>query len=109
MNVTVSDRKLQIGDASGALLAFHADIRSYADYYPYGMQMEDRSESGGYRYGFQGQETDDEVNGEGNAVSYKYRIHDPRIGRFLSVDPLAPEYPHNSPYAFSENQVIDAC
>lgn len=24
----------------------------------------------------------------------------------MSVDPLAPEYPHNSPYAFSENKVI---
>ena len=33
-------------------------------------------------------------------------MHDPRIGRFFSIDPLAPEYPHNSPYAFSENQVI---
>jgi hypothetical protein len=41
-------------------------------------------------------------------VSYKYRVHDPRIGRFLSIDPLAPDYPHNSPYAFSENRVIDA-
>ncbi|MCC5945317.1 MAG: hypothetical protein JJT94_10300, partial [Bernardetiaceae bacterium] len=30
-----------------------------------------------------------------------------RIGRFLSIDPLAPDYPHNSPYAFSENRVID--
>ncbi len=23
------------------------------------------------------------------------------------MDPLAPDYPHNSPYAFSENRVID--
>jgi hypothetical protein len=35
-------------------------------------------------------------------------VHDARIVRFLSVDPLAPDYPHNSPYAFSENRVIDA-
>lgn len=34
-------------------------------------------------------------------------MHDPRIGRFFALDPLAPEYPHNSPYAFSENRVID--
>ncbi len=34
-------------------------------------------------------------------------MHDPRIGRFFAVDPLAPSYPHNSPYAFSENRVID--
>lgn len=38
--------------------------------------------------------------------NYKYRMHDPRVGRFFSVDPLASKYPHNSVYAFSENKVI---
>lgn len=61
-----------------------------------------------YRYGFQGQERDDEIKGIANSWNYKYRMHDPRLGRFLSIDPLAPDYPHNSPYAFSENRVIDA-
>ena len=71
--------------------------------------MEERTGSAeGYRFGFQGQETDDEVYGAENAVSFKYRVHDARIGRFLSLDPLAPEYPWNSPYAFSENRVTDA-
>ena len=37
----------------------------------------------------------------------QYRIHDARLGRFLSRDPLAPDYPWNSPYAFSENRVVD--
>jgi RHS repeat-associated protein len=64
--------------------------------------------SGGYRYGFQGQEMDDEVKGKGNSVNYKYRMHDPRVGRFFAVDPLAKSYPWNSVYAFSENQVIEA-
>ena len=59
-----------------------------------------------YRYGFQGQEKDDEVKGNGNSVNYKYRMHDPRIGRFFAVDPLASKFPHNSSYAFSENSVI---
>lgn len=35
------------------------------------------------------------------------RPRSPRIGRFFAVDPLAPQYPHNSSYAFSENRVID--
>jgi RHS repeat-associated protein len=61
-----------------------------------------------YRYGFQGQEKDDEVKGEGNSVNYTFRMHDPRIARFFATDPLAPKYAHNSPYAFSENRVIDA-
>lgn len=34
-------------------------------------------------------------------------MHDPRIGRFFAPDPLFRSYPHNSPYAFSENRVID--
>ncbi|MGB0428381.1 MAG: RHS repeat-associated core domain-containing protein, partial [Flavobacteriales bacterium] len=72
------------------------------------MQMPGRKFNGGdYRYGYQGQEQDNEIKGEGNSVNYKYRMHDPRLGRFFAVDPLAPEYPHNSPYAFSENRVID--
>ncbi|RFC55350.1 hypothetical protein DXU93_04445 [Brumimicrobium aurantiacum] len=72
------------------------------------MQMPGRNGSTGeYRYGFQGQEVDNEVKGPGNSINYKYRMHDPRIGRFFAVDPLASEYPHNSPYAFSENRVID--
>lgn len=63
--------------------------------------------SDSYRYGFQGQEKDDEVKGEGNSINYTHRMHDPRVGRFLSVDPLEKEYPWNSPYAFAENRVID--
>jgi RHS repeat-associated protein len=70
------------------------------------MQMKERTFAAqDYTYGFNGQEQDSELLG--GAVSFKYRIHDPRIGRFLSVDPLAPEYPWNSSYAFAENRVID--
>ena len=60
----------------------------------------------GYRYGFQAQEMDNEVKGTGNSINYKYRMHDPRIGRFFAVDPLFKDFPWNSPYAFSENDVI---
>jgi RHS repeat-associated protein len=60
--------------------------------------------TGDYRFGFQGQETDPEYLS--GAVSFKYRVHDARIGRFLSVDPLTPKYPHYSPYSFSGNKVI---
>jgi len=60
-----------------------------------------------YRYGFQSQERDDEIKGAGNSYNYKYRMHDPRLGRFFAVDPLFRKYPYNSPYAFSENRVID--
>jgi RHS repeat-associated protein len=62
--------------------------------------------SGEYRYGFQGQEKDDEVKGEGNSLNYTFRMHDPRVGRFFAVDPLFREYPWNSTYAFAENSPI---
>jgi len=61
-----------------------------------------------YRYGFQGQEKDDEIKGEGNSINFKFRMYDPRLNRFLSIDPLQSEYPWNSVYAFAENRLIDA-
>lgn len=101
------------GVVKGTIVKFNhylADVESFSDYYPYGMQltgMHGTESSDGYRYGFQGQEKDDEVKGAGNSVNYTYRMHDPRLGRFFAVDPLAPIYSYNSPYAFSENRVID--
>lgn len=61
-----------------------------------------------YRYGFQGQERDDEVKGAGNSYNYTFRMHDPRFGRFFAVDPLIKKYPHYTPYSFAGNKVIYA-
>lgn len=46
-------------------------------------------------------ERDDEVNGVGNSYAFKYRIHDPRLGRFLSMNPLTKSFPFYSPYQFA--------
>jgi RHS repeat-associated protein len=63
--------------------------------------------AGVYRFSFQGQEKDNEVYGAtGTSYAFEYRMHDPRVGRFMSIDPLAAKYPCNSPYAFAENKVI---
>jgi RHS repeat-associated protein len=59
-----------------------------------------------YRYGFQGQEKDDEIKGEGNSLNYTFRMHDPRVGRFFTPDPLFRQYPHYTPYSFSGNKVM---
>ena len=59
--------------------------------------------SGLYRYGFNGKENDNEVKGEGNQQDYGMRIYDGRLGRFLSVDPLASSYPWYTPYQFAGN------
>src|SRR6201985_1895338 len=59
-----------------------------------------------YRYGFNGKENDDDVKGEGNQQDYGMRIYDPRLGRFLSVDPLTPKYPELTPYQFASNSPV---
>ncbi len=72
------------------------------------MMMPQRSYSAGnqYRYGFNGKENDNEVKGEGNSLDFGYRIYDPRIGRWLSIDPLQGKYPFASPFNFVLNNPI---
>jgi len=86
-----------------------ASLLTATDYYPFGSPMPGRVFENGYRFGFQGQEKDDEITGVfGSNLSFDFRIYDSRIGRFLSNDPLGKLYPWNSPYSFSENDVIRA-
>jgi RHS repeat-associated protein len=74
-----------------------------------GMEMPERKwkvGSGFYRFGFNGQDKNDEISGSGNSYEFTFRMYDPRTGRFLSVDPIGKNYPHSSPYAFAENSPI---
>lgn len=77
-------------------------------YEPFGSLLPGRNwDSNKYAFGFQGQEKDDEIYGAtGTSYAFEYRMHDARVGRFWSLDPLAAKYPWNSPYAFAENKVI---
>lgn len=51
-------------------------------------------------------ERDDEVKGAGNSYTTEFRQYDPRISRWLSLDPLMAEFPHQSPYvAFDDNPI----
>lgn len=85
------------------------------NYSPFGMEMPGQYEyilDGGapateYRYGFNGKENDNEVEGIGNQVDYGERIYDPRIGRFLSVDPLFKKFAYLTPYQYASNRPID--
>src|SRR5690554_3027168 len=59
-----------------------------------------------YRYGFNGYERDDEIKGGGNSYDFGMRIYDPRIARFLSIDPRIKDFPYWSPYIFAANNPI---
>jgi len=77
------------------------------DYYPFGLAMDGRSEQDStYRYGFNGKEKDQ--SGEFGMTSYDYgfRIYNPAIAKFLSVDPLASQYAELTPYQFASNTPI---
>jgi RHS repeat-associated protein len=55
------------------------------------------------RYLFQGQELQKDL--DLGWYQFKWRMHDPAIGRFGAVDPLSEKYVHNGTYVFSENKV----
>ncbi|WP_420386236.1 pre-toxin TG domain-containing protein [Roseivirga sp.] len=79
-------------------------------YYPFGMNIQALSTSAPLSKvndfnTFQGQERTSDFDLDW--VQFKWRNHDPSIGRFFNIDPLATDYTHNSPYAFSENRVIN--
>ena len=58
-----------------------------------------------YRYGFNGKEQDADITGPVD-YDYGFRIYNPQIGRFLSVDPLTNKYPWYTPYQFAGNKPI---
>jgi RHS repeat-associated protein len=106
----VTDRKIPEFDATtGDLAFFNAVVVGYSDYYPFGMQMPNRNGSDNadsYRYGFNGMEKDDEVKGSGNHYTTEWRQYDPRLGRWMSLDPAMAKYAGWSPYSFSFNNPI---
>ena len=82
-------------------------MKAYNNYYPFGMLLPNRhGNSDKYRYGFQGSEKDDEIKGEGNSYTTKFRQYDPRIGRRLSLDPKQRLFTSHTPYNYSFNSPI---
>jgi RHS repeat-associated protein len=89
---------------------------SYRDYLAFGLGL-DRGAGvlgkGGYRYAFNGKKIDDEgewgsdANGNPNThYDYGFRIYNPAVARFLSIDPLSREYTFFTPYQFAGNSPV---
>jgi RHS repeat-associated protein len=51
-----------------------------------------------YRFGFNGKENVNEIDGTGNNIDFGARVYDSRLGRWLTLDPLLLKYPDQSPY-----------
>jgi RHS repeat-associated protein len=97
VTVTFRDRKY----------ANRPDITSSNDYYPFGYPMPGRNDNlTNYRFGFNGQESDNEVYGEKSSYAFEFRNYDARLGRWWGIDPLREKYPSWSPYSFAMNSPI---
>ena len=57
-------------------------------------------------YGFNGKEKDSDGEFGNNTYDHGFRIYNPSIAKFLSVDPLTQEYPWYTPYQFARNKPI---
>ena len=102
----VSDKRTLV--CTNGTQHYEAEIIVAQDYYPFGMMMPERSYTAttkGYRFGFNGKEQDDEVNGEGNAYDFGARMYDSRLGRWMSVDAM--KKPYFSSYQYgADNPMI---
>ena len=113
VQAVVLDFKIPVDDGSNGTVNdgiadyYIANIVNAQDYYPFGMIMPNRDFSiAGYRYGFNGKENDDEVKGAGNSLDFGARIYDSRLGRWLTLDPLAFKMPTHSPYNYALNNPL---
>jgi RHS repeat-associated protein len=80
-------------------------LQTITDYSPFGVTLDGRTMQGnGYRYGFNGYESDDEVKGNGNSYTTQFRQYDPRLGRWLTKDPVFK--PQESPFALNGNNPV---
>ena len=91
-----------------AMVADNGTVLEETHYYPFGLIQKGIStrQTGNLHNKektFQDQQIDEDL--DLNWVQFKYRNHDPQIGRFIEIDPLSDKYVHNSTYAFSENKV----
>lgn len=105
----ITDREIPVSTDMLTVSSFKPEIIQANNYYPYGMIIPNENNltsSNSYRYGFNGMEKDDEVKGNGNSYSTEFRFYDPRVGRWLSLDPLMHKYPNISPYAAFNNNPI---
>ncbi|MBS0171503.1 MAG: thrombospondin type 3 repeat-containing protein, partial [Nitrospira sp.] len=100
----ISDRKLS--DVSGGSpYHFRAEISSYNNLYPFGMEQPGRNiNSDLYRYGYNGMEKDSTASQD--HYSTYFRPYDARLGRWWGIDPVT--HTGESPYVAMGDDPVNA-
>ncbi|MGB0522471.1 MAG: RHS repeat-associated core domain-containing protein, partial [Flammeovirgaceae bacterium] len=108
VRVVVADAKTAVlNQDSTQIDSLKATVLAYNNYYPFGMEMpEGTYQNTSYRFGFNSKENDREWGTGGLTQDYGFRLYNPVLAKFLSVDPLAPSYPWYTPYQFAGNMPI---
>ena len=98
--------RLSFTDKNGNGTLEKGEVLSAAAYYPFGMKMGGFSYQQGTekRLGYNGKEWHQEL-GLG-LYDYGFRWYDPAIARFPSVDPLAEDFTHYTPFQYAGNKPI---
>ncbi|KAB1064902.1 RHS repeat-associated core domain-containing protein [Salibacter halophilus] len=100
-NQTFSIDNVEVIERGDEILA---DVRTYQDYYPFGM-LSRKYNSPDYSRGFNGQIKTDEIAGEGNHNTARYWEYDTRLGRRWNRDPIFKEW--ESEYVtFNNNPIL---
>jgi len=81
-------------------------LKKCYDYYPFGMMARSETE-GSYKFGYGGQEMDNEITGiSGTHYTAEYWMYDSRLARRWNIDPMTGRYPHQSGYSVFNNNPI---
>ena len=103
VHATLLDRKLEKGVTNGEM-GYSPEMYFYTDYYPFGFPMPKRFGRTLYRYGFNGQEKDNEIYGEGQSYTAEFWQYDARLGRRWNLDPK-PEASLSQYSTFANNPI----
>jgi RHS repeat-associated protein len=105
----LGERRYELTDHLGNVRVVLSDYKkaesivlSATDYYPFGMVARTYTSPEEYRYGYNGKEKDPETD----LYTTEFRQYDPRLAKWLSVDPRFHEMPWQSPYLAFDNKPI---
>ncbi len=83
-----------------------SEILEENNYYPFGLKHKGYNNNPvtNHPYKYNGKELDEDLGL--NWYHYGFRMYDPALGRFPSIDPISDQFPHVSTYNYAENDPV---